>query len=105
MSLELQSSNKAAGGELRKYSFLSASLGNLSTSFNLFLPSSSLSSSPTKAPMLYYLAGLTCTEDNGAQKMGALNAAGMEQVALVFPDTSPRGANVEGEEESWDFGT
>ncbi|KAL7417652.1 esterase D [Mrakia frigida] len=107
MVLELVSTNKSFGGELRKYKFESNSL-SLPTQFNIFLPSSSLSSSssnPTPAPVLYYLAGLTCNEDTGPWKSGILASAAKHSLAVVFPDTSPRGAGIEGEEEDWDFGT
>jgi S-formylglutathione hydrolase len=98
--LELKSSNKCFGGELRKYSFQSKVLGDLSTNFNIFLPPNA-----TNAPVLYYLAGLTCTEDNGAQKGAFHEAAAKEGIAVVYPDTSPRGAKIEGEDESYDFGS
>lgn len=47
--------------------------------------------------MLYYLSGLTCTDDNFIQKAGAQRIAALRGVALVAPDTSPRGAGVAGE--------
>jgi len=103
MTLEQVSSNKTFGGELVKWKFKSAALGGLESSFNLFIPANA--SSSNHVPCLIYLAGLTCTEDTGAQKGSFLAAAGSEGIALLFPDTSPRGAGIEGEEESWDFGT
>jgi S-formylglutathione hydrolase len=45
--------------------------------------------------------GLTCTEDTGAQKGGFLRDAAEKGIALVFPDTSPRGAGIQGEEDDW----
>ncbi|WVF70320.1 S-formylglutathione hydrolase [Kwoniella sp. CBS 6097] len=102
-ALEKLSSNRASTGSLTKYKFPSTSLGGLDTQFNIFIPSSASSSSP--APVLFYLAGLTCNEDTGAQKGGFLNAAGKEGIAVVFPDTSPRGAGVEGEDDDWQLGT
>lgn len=102
-SLEKVQSNKVANGTLTKYSFPSTALGGLSTNINVFLPSSASSSS--KVPFLTYLAGLTCTEDTGAQKGGFFNTAAEHGIALVFPDTSPRGAGAPGEEDDWDFGT
>lgn len=71
---------------------------------------------------MIYLAGLTCTEDTGyaasflhnpltqthstrAQKGSFIGPAAKEGIALLFPDTSPRGAGVEGEDKDWDFGT
>ncbi|EST09389.1 putative esterase [Kalmanozyma brasiliensis GHG001] len=103
MSLNKKSANKVSGGTLTKYSFTSSSLNSLETAINVFLPSSAVSGS--KVPVLYYLSGLTCTEDNAAQKGGFFNAAEAAQIALVFPDTSPRGAKVDGEDESYDFGS
>lgn len=102
-SIEKVQANKAAGGTLTKYSFPSSSLGGLTTNFNLFLPSSASSSSPV--PVLIYLAGLTCNEDTGAQKGGFFHSATKHGLAIVFPDTSPRGAEVEGEDDDWDLGT
>jgi len=103
MSLEKLSSNKTFEGDLSKYQFKSAALGGLNAKFNLFLPSNA---SPThKVPVLVYLAGLECTEDTGAQKGGFLGAAAQEGIAVLFPDTSPRGAGVHGEDDDWQFGT
>lgn len=101
MSVEQQSKNQAWGGAITKFKTKSSSLGGLETNFNVFTPSTS--NGPF--PVLYYLAGLTCTEDTGAQKGGFLRDAAQHGIALVFPDTSPRGAGIDGEEESWDFGT
>jgi len=96
------SSNKHFGGTLTKYKFRSAVLGGLDAKFNIFLPANAAKG---KVPVLFYLAGLECTEDNGAQKGGFIRDAASEGIALVFPDTSPRGAGIEGEDENWDFGT
>ena len=57
-----------------------------------------------KCPALYYLAGLTCTEETFVTKGGALGLAAELGLVLVAPDTSPRGAKVPGESDSWDFG-
>lgn len=104
-NLELKSSNKCYGGELRKYTFQSKVLGDLPANFNLFLPPSALAEKATSVPVLYYLAGLTCTEDNGAQKGAFHEQAAKEEIAVLYPDTSPRGAKIEGEDESYDFGS
>ncbi|KAF8203039.1 esterase D [Pholiota molesta] len=101
--LEKVSSNKAFEGELTKYKFKSEALGGLDAHFNLFLPS--IPNGATKVPILTYLAGLTCTEDTGAQKGGFLGVAASQNIAILFPDTSPRGAGVPGEDDDWDFGT
>lgn len=57
-----------------------------------------------KVPVLYYLAGLTCTEETFMVKAGAQRFAAKAGIMLVAPDTSPRGANIPGEADSWDFG-
>ncbi|WWC86414.1 S-formylglutathione hydrolase [Kwoniella dendrophila CBS 6074] len=102
VSLEKVSSNRVSAGFLTKYKFPSKSLNGLTTSFNVFIPDSAKSN---KVPVLFYLAGLTCTEDTAAQKGGLFNEAGKQSIALVFPDTSPRGANVQGEDDDWQLGT
>jgi S-formylglutathione hydrolase len=56
-------------------------------------------------PVVYYLAGLTCTEETATIKAGAQAHASRLGLALVMPDTSPRGASIAGEDEDWDFGT
>ena len=56
-------------------------------------------------PVLYYLSGLTCTEENVTVKAGAQRRAAERGLALVCPDTSPRGLDLPGEHEDWDFGS
>lgn len=56
------------------------------------------------APALYYLAGLTCTEETFAIKAGAQRLAAEYGLILVAPDTSPRGLGLAGEDDDWDFG-
>ncbi|KAG0743442.1 hypothetical protein G6F24_016269 [Rhizopus arrhizus] len=56
-------------------------------------------------PVLYWWSGLTCTEQNFITKAGAQRYAAEHGVIIVAPDTSPRGANGPGEDESWDLGT
>jgi S-formylglutathione hydrolase len=58
-----------------------------------------------KVPALYWLAGLTCTEETFVIKAGAQSDAARLGLMLVAPDTSPRGAGIPGEEDDWDFGT
>lgn len=71
--------------------------------FSVFVPPGA--SASAKCPVLLWLSGLTCTDQNFITKAGAQRAAAAHGIALVCPDTSPRGAGVEGEEEDWDFGT
>lgn len=70
---------------------------------NVFIPPGATTSKP--APVLFYLAGLTCTGDNGAEKGFFQHKAAQKGIAIVFPDTSPRGLKIEGEDESYDFGS
>lgn len=56
-------------------------------------------------PVLYYLAGLTCTEETFQIKAGAQRYAAEHGLMLVSPDTSPRDAGIPGEDEDYDFGT
>jgi S-formylglutathione hydrolase len=70
---------------------------------NLFIPPSASSSSP--APVLFYLAGLTCTGDNGAEKGFFQAQASKRGIAVVYPDTSPRGLGISGEDDAYDFGS
>ena len=57
-----------------------------------------------KCRVLYWLSGLTCTEENFIVKAGAQRVAAELGIALVVPDTSPRGLNIPGEAASYDFG-
>lgn len=56
-------------------------------------------------PVLYFLSGLTCTEENFITKAGAQQFAAKYGVMLVAPDTSPRNTGIPGEDDDWDFGT
>jgi S-formylglutathione hydrolase len=56
-------------------------------------------------PVLYYLAGLTCTEETFMVKGGAQRYAAEHGLMLVAPDVSPRGTGIPGEDDDWDFGT
>jgi S-formylglutathione hydrolase len=57
-----------------------------------------------KVPVVYYLAGLTCTEETFMTKAGAQRRASELGLMLVAPDTSPRGVPLPGDSDSWDFG-
>ena len=56
-------------------------------------------------PALYWLSGLTCTEENFSVKAGAQRYAAELGLALIIPDTSPRGVNIPGEDAQMDVGT
>ena len=58
----------------------------------------------TLPPVLYYLSGLTCTDENARTKSNFLNKACEYRIAVVFPDTSPRDINIEGVGDVYSFG-
>lgn len=92
----------ASGGRFLKLSHESETTGT-PMNFTLFLPSSATEASP--APVLIYLSGLTCTPDNVTEK-GFLQAHAAERgLALLYPDTSPRGLDLPGEHDAYDFGS
>ncbi|KWF82498.1 S-formylglutathione hydrolase [Burkholderia diffusa] len=98
--LELVSSHACHGGEQRFYRHDSKAIG-LPMKFSVYLPPQAAHG---RVPALFYLAGLTCTEETFAIKGGAQQYAAQHGLALVMPDTSPRGAGVPGETDAWDFG-
>ena len=94
------SENRCFGGVQGVYSHASQVTG-CDMTFGLFLPEEA---ETNEVPVIWYLSGLTCTHENAMVKAGAQRWAAEMGVAVVFPDTSPRGAGVPGEAESWDFG-
>src|SRR5579863_2120907 len=100
MSLERRSEQACFGG---KISFLAHASETIHSDmrFAVYMPPQA---ARTKVPALYYLAGLTCTEETFMIKAGALRLAAEYGVALVACDTSPRGLNLPGDSLSWDFG-
>ena len=99
-SPELLSEHACFGGIQRFYRHASAEIG-LPMRFSVFLPPQAAHG---PVPALLYLAGLTCNEETVMTKGGAQQLAAELGLALIAPDTSPRGANVPGEADSWDFG-
>ena len=73
-----------------------------SMQFSVFVP---LAAAGGKFPALWFLSGLTCTEENFTIKSGAQRYAEKFGVIVVAPDTSPRGAGIDGEDDDYDFGT
>jgi S-formylglutathione hydrolase len=98
--LELLNEHACFGGAQRFYRHESAAIG-LPMRFSVYLPPGH---EGKRLPVLFYLAGLTCTEETFMIKAGAQRVAAEEGLILVAPDTSPRGAGVAGESDSWDFG-
>lgn len=96
------STNNAFGGVHQQYSHQSAVL-NCPMRFAIYLPPQA--SEQTPVPVLYWLSGLTCTDENFMQKAGALKLAATLGVAIVAPDTSPRGEGVaDDENQAYDLG-
>ncbi|XP_067118449.1 S-formylglutathione hydrolase [Centruroides vittatus] len=95
------SSFRCFGGYQRIYSHFSEIL-KCKMNFSIYIPPQA---EDNKVPVLYWLSGLTCTEQNFIQKAGAQRYAAEHGVIIVGPDTSPRGCNIEGEDDSWDLGT
>jgi len=102
--LALLGEHACFGGLQRFYRHDSREIG-LPMKFSVFLPPQArIDAAGGKVPALLYLAGLTCTEETFMAKAGAQRLAAELGLALVAPDTSPRGADVPGEADSWDFG-
>jgi S-formylglutathione hydrolase len=99
-TFELRSEHACFGGVQRFYQHTSHTIG-LPMRFAVYLPPAA-QHGPVSG--LVYLAGLTCTEETFTTKAGAQRLAAELGLALIAPDTSPRGANVPGEAEHWDFG-
>lgn len=102
MSFETTATIASFGGKLLKLAHQAKST-SCQMKLNLYLPPTATASKP--APVLIYLAGLTCTGDNGAEKGFFQAAASKKGIAVVYPDTSPRGLGIQGEDESYDFGS
>ena len=103
-SLKLLSEHACFGGVQRFYQHDSSVIG-LPMRFAIFLPSAAaITKVGGRAPALMYLAGLTCTEETFTMKAGAQRRAAELGLALIMPDTSPRGAGIPGEADAWDFG-
>jgi S-formylglutathione hydrolase len=101
-ALTLITGHKSFGGRLERYRHRSETLGCY-MAFAIYLPPKALRGEPV--PALYWLSGLSCTDENFSQKAGAQRMAAELGIALVVPDTSPRGKEVPGDpEEAWDFG-
>ena len=99
--MEVLSRNRSFGGEVQRLRHVSESC-RCDMIFAIFLPPQS---SRQQVPVLYWLSGLTCTDENFMQKAGAQRVASELGVAIVCPDTSPRGTNFPGEHDSYDFGS
>ena len=95
------SRNRMFGGQQIRFQHHSETL-NCEMTFSIFLPPQA---GDGPVPVLYWLSGLTCTDENFVQKAGAQKLAAELGLAIVCPDTSPRGTDLPGEHDNWDFGS
>ena len=91
---------RESGGWLKRYTHSSESC-RCDMTFSVFLPPQAENN---KVPVLYYLSGLTCTDDNVRTKGGAQRYAAEHGIPLVMPDTSPRGDDVADDADRYDLG-
>jgi S-formylglutathione hydrolase len=101
MSITPKSQQASFGGTIGFYSH-SSDRCHCDMNFSVYLPPQAQSG---KVPVLYFLSGLTCTEENFTTKSGVQQFAAQYGIAIVAPDTSPRGPEVPDDKESWDFGS
>ena len=97
--METVSENKAFGGLQGVYRHKSTST-NCDMTFGLFLPEEAKDG---PVPILWYLSGLTCTHENAMTKAGAQAWCAEQGIAVIFPDTSPRGEGV-ADDDAYDLG-
>ena len=102
MTLNVIKEHYCYGGVMTYYSHVSKSV-NGEMGFAVFYPPQM--DEGVRLPALTYLAGLTCTQETFMIKGGAQQFAAEHGIILIAPDTSPRGAGIATEDDSWDFGT
>ena len=100
MTLQCIESIKEFGGYLNRYTHDSESC-HCEMTFSVYLPPQATSGD---VPALYWLSGLTCNDDNARVKAGAQRYAAEHGIAIIFPDTSPRGDDVTDEVDRYDLG-
>jgi S-formylglutathione hydrolase len=98
-AFRLLSQHACFGGTQSFYEHDSARIG-LPMRFSVYLPPAAKRGA---VPAVMYLAGLTCNEETFAAKAGAQRVAAQLSIALIAPDTSPRGTQIEGQSDTWDF--
>ena len=98
--LECISEHACFGGVQGFYRHASSAIG-LPMRFSVYQPPQAKDG---PVPVLFYLAGLTCTEETFMIKAGAQRFAAQHGIMLVAPDTSPRDTGIAGAADSWDFG-
>lgn len=104
VDLKEVSNSKCFEGHQKVYEHTSKEL-KCKMKFSIFVPSAVDQDPNQKLPVIYYLSGLTCTEQNMITKSGIQRYAEQYKLVIVGPDTSPRGCNIPGEDDSYDFGS
>ena len=99
--MEVLSRTASFGGETQRVQHRSTAC-DCDMIFGIFLPPQA---AERPVPVLYWLSGLTCTDENFMSKAGAQRVAAELGIAIVCPDTSPRGTDLPGEHDDWDFGS
>jgi len=99
--MEIFTRNRSFGGEVLRVRHHSSACA-CDMVFGIFLPPQAVH---TPVPVLYWLSGLTCNDENFMQKAGAQRIAAELGMAIVCPDTSPRGSDLPGEHDSYDLGS
>ena len=100
-TLKLHREYASFGGKVGFYSHQSSAC-KTEMKFSIYQPPQAKSQ---PVPILYFLSGLTCTEENFMIKSGAQQFASKYGLMLVVPDTSPRQTGIPGEDETWDLGS
>ena len=100
---QLKSDVKLEGGSIKQFTHWSEAC-QCEMTFSIFLPER-VSRHEPDPPVLYYLSGLTCSDENARTKAHFAQEAGKLGLAVVFPDTSPRGVDIPGQDDSYDFGS
>uniref|UniRef100_A0A1I7UIC1 S-formylglutathione hydrolase n=1 Tax=Caenorhabditis tropicalis TaxID=1561998 RepID=A0A1I7UIC1_9PELO len=100
MAATLVSKNRSFQGHQFVYKHPSSTT-NCEMTFGVYIPDHQ---PEEKLPTLFYLSGLTCTHANFMEKSGFQQFASKHRFIVVHPDTSPRGVDIAGDSDSWDFG-
>jgi len=101
MATSVKSSVKVFGGLLQRLTHRSSSCA-CDMTFAVYMPPQAAAA---PVPVVYWLSGLTCTDENFHQKSGFARAASQLGLCVVMPDTSPRGVQIDGADDSYDFGS
>lgn len=99
--IKINKENKSFSGFVQYYSHDSV-MTKTKMNFSVFVPQKARTQN---VPVLFWLSGLTCTEENFMSKAGAQKYADREGLMIVCPDTSPRDTGIAGENDDWDLGS